>query len=125
MKGVREMRKGFMFVAVFSIITVWFALQANSFGATAVDNYKWYCSQCHGLNGKGDGVNATKDQPVSPRDHTDTKSMGKLTDADIENVIRDGGNATGKSTMMPPWGKSLTDGEIKELVKYLRQLCKC
>ena len=125
MKGVREMKKGFMFVAVFSIVTIWFALQAKTFGASAVDNYKWYCTQCHGLNGKGDGVNATKDQPVSPRDHTDTKSMGKLTDADIENVIRDGGKATGKSTMMPPWKKSLTDGEIKDLVKYLRQLCKC
>lgn len=104
---------------------IWFAFQAKIFGASAVDNYKWYCTQCHGVNGKGDGINATKDQPVSPRDHTDTKSMGKLTNADIENVIRDGGKATGKSSMMPPWGKVLTDGEIKDLVKHLRQLCKC
>ena len=26
---------------------------------------------------KGDGINATKDQPVNPRNHTDTKEMGK------------------------------------------------
>lgn len=119
------MKKRFIIVALFSIITVGVALQAKTFGASAVDNYKWYCSQCHGLNGKGDGINATKDQPVSPRDHTDTKSMSKLTNAEIENVIRDGGKATGKSSMMPPWGKVMTDGEIKDLVKYLRQLCKC
>lgn len=119
------MRKGIVVGVLSVVLFVWFVFQGQTFGAPAVDNYKWYCSQCHGLNGKGDGPNATKDQPVSPRDHTDTKTMGKLTDADIENVIRDGGKATGKSTMMPPFGKSLTDAEIKDLVKYLRQLCKC
>jgi mono/diheme cytochrome c family protein len=119
------MKKGIISGVIIIVVAICFALQGQGFGASPVENYKWYCAQCHGLNGKGDGPNATKEQPVTPRDHTDTKGMSKLTDADIENVIRDGGKATGKSTMMPPWSKTMTETEIKELVKYLRQLCKC
>lgn len=119
------MKKGIILAVTFSIMTVWFVYQQQTYGAVAVDNYKWYCSQCHGLNGKGDGINATKEQPVSPKDHTNTKEMSKLSNADIEDVIIGGGKATGKSSMMPPFGKTLTDTEVKELIKYLRQLCKC
>jgi len=119
------MKKGIISGVIIIVLALCFVLQGQGFGASPVENYKWYCAQCHGLNGKVDGPNATKEQPVTPRDHTDTKWMSKLTDADIDNVIRDGGKATGKSTMMPPWGKTMTDAEIKDLVKYLRQLCKC
>ncbi|MFZ3090862.1 MAG: cytochrome c [Nitrospirota bacterium] len=97
----------------------------HAFAASAEENYKWYCSQCHGLTGKGDGINATKDQPVNPKNHTDSAEMAKLSKSDIENVIRDGGAATSKSTMMPPFGKTMTDAEIKELVGYLSKLCNC
>ncbi len=30
-----------------------------------------------------------------------------------------------KSPLMPPWGATLTDEEIKALVGYLRELCNC
>ncbi|MBI3353635.1 MAG: cytochrome c [Nitrospirae bacterium] len=98
---------------------------SKSLAASAEENYKWYCSQCHGLKGDGKGINATPDQPVNPKNHTDAKEMAKLSTSDVENVIRDGGAATSKSTMMPPWGKSMTDAEIKELVPYLSKLCNC
>ncbi|MBI5970395.1 MAG: cytochrome c [Deltaproteobacteria bacterium] len=93
--------------------------------AAAEANYKFYCAQCHGLEGKGDGPNATKSQPVSPRNHTNTVEMSKLSDQDIINVIKGGGAATSKSTMMPPFGKTLTDAEVAALKDYLRKLCKC
>ena len=93
--------------------------------AKAKDNYKFYCAQCHGLDGGGKGPNSNDTQPVSPRDHTDTAGMAKLPDADIINVIKGGGKATGKSTMMPPFGKTLTVKEIGDLKDYLRVLCKC
>ncbi|MBI3353350.1 MAG: cytochrome c [Nitrospirae bacterium] len=98
---------------------------SHALAASAEENYKWYCSQCHGLTGKGDGINATPDQPVNPKNHTDSAEMAKLSTSDVENVIRDGGAATSKSTMMPPWGKSMTEAEIKELVAYLSKLCNC
>ena len=93
--------------------------------ASAEENYRFYCSQCHGLEGRGDGPNATEEQPASPRDHTSAHDMEKLTDREIISVIRDGGEATSKSTLMPPFGKTLTEKEIVDLKDYLRKLCKC
>ncbi len=87
--------------------------------------FQFYCSQCHGLEGKGDGPNVTKDFPVSPRNFTNAEEMNKLTDADIRNVVLDGGPAASKSPMMPPWGKTLTEAQVDSLVKHLRMLCKC
>lgn len=87
--------------------------------------FKFYCAQCHGLSGKGDGPNVTKDFPVSPRDFTNAKEMNKLTDADIKNVILDGGPAASKSPMMPPWSKTITEADADALVLYLRKLCAC
>ncbi len=87
--------------------------------------FKFYCAQCHGLGGKGDGPNVTKDFPVSPRNFTNAKEMNKLSDADIKNVILDGGPAASKSPMMPPWSKTLTEADADALVLYLRKLCAC
>ena len=94
-------------------------------GASARDNYLFYCAQCHGTTGKGDGPNATPEMPVSPRDLTSPSEMRKLTDEDIMNVIREGGSATSKSTLMPPFGATLTETEITALKDYLRKLCEC
>ena len=87
--------------------------------------FRFYCAQCHGLEGKGDGPNVTKDFPVSPRNFTNAKEMDKLSDADIKNVILDGGPAASKSPMMPPWSKTLTEAEVDALVQHLRKLCAC
>lgn len=87
--------------------------------------YKFYCAQCHGLGGIGDGPNVTKDFPVSPRNFTIAKEMDKLSDADLKNVILDGGPSVSKSPMMPPWSKTLSETEVDGLVGYLRQLCNC
>ena len=96
-----------------------------SYAVTAEDNYKWYCSQCHGLTGTGDGVNVTKDMAVTPRNHASKEDMSKLSDADLTNAITDGGPANSKSPLMPPFGKTLTADEIKDMVSYLRKLCNC
>ena len=87
--------------------------------------FKFYCAQCHGTGGKGDGPNVTEDFKVSPRNFTKAKEMNKLTDADLKNVILDGGPSASKSPMMPPWGATLKKHEVEELVKYLRKLCNC
>ncbi len=100
----------------------------NAVPAAAADTemvYQFYCSQCHGSTGKGDGPNVTKDFPVSPRNFTDAAEMNKLSNADVKNVILDGGPSVSKSPMMPPWGKTLTEEEVDGLVQYLRVLCAC
>jgi mono/diheme cytochrome c family protein len=105
-------------------ITTFFNISAAQ-AEDAKTNFKFYCAQCHGLEGKGDGPNVTEDFATDPRNFTIAEEMNKLTDADIKNVILDGGPSASKSELMPPWGKTLTEAEADELVKYLRDLCNC
>ncbi len=112
------------------IMTLALILSASSFavqaqGATAKTNYRFYCSACHGLEGRGDGPNNTKTQPVRPRNHTNAAKMSQLSDEDIIHVIKEGGAATNRSRMMPPFGNTLKDSEISALKDYLRELCNC
>ena len=51
--------------------------------------------------------------------------MDKLSDADVKNVILDGGPSASKSPMMPPWSKTLTEEQVDALVGHLRKLCGC
>ena len=116
--------KGFsLLIAVFAFVSAAGASSAS--GETVEDLYRFHCAQCHGLKGMGDGPNATREMPVSPRDHTSAVEMNKLTDADIINAITDGGPATSKSSLMPPYGKTLSKAEISSLKDYLRKLCNC
>jgi cytochrome c oxidase cbb3-type subunit III len=91
---------------------------------SAADNYKVYCVQCHGLKGTGSGVNIG-DMSVQPRDHTDAKAMSGRSDDNLFKVIKEGGPSIDKSVLMPPWGDTLSDEEIKDMVQHLRMLCKC
>jgi cytochrome c oxidase cbb3-type subunit 3 len=98
---------------------------APATAAEAEKVFKFYCAQCHGLTGKGDGPNVTKDFPVSPRNFTSAEEMNKLSNADLKNVIMDGGPSVSKSPMMPPWGKTISEEDINGLIVYLRGLCNC
>lgn len=86
--------------------------------------YQWYCSPCHGDKGDGNGFNAKNLDP-RPAVHTNAEFMSKRTDKDLYDVISGGGRAVGKSTLMPPWGNTFNKVQIKSLVKYLRELCRC
>lgn len=117
-----------MFKARFiSILLVFFFSASHSYAASKEIRqvFKFYCAQCHGQTGTGDGINVTEDFATEPRNFTSAKEMGKLSDADIKNVIMDGGPSASKSALMPPWGKTLTDAEADQLVAYLRELCNC
>lgn len=80
-----------------------------------------YCATCHGNEGHGDGFNAYSLDP-KPRDLSDPVLQQERTDADLEDVIRIGGGASGLSTAMPPWGRTLTPLQIRNLVAFLRNL---
>jgi len=98
------------------------AAQADEAPAHGKALYKIYCTQCHGVNGNGKGVNAAF-MPIQPRDHTDSAEMGARTDADLFKAIKEGGKAVNKSVLMPNWGANLSDDDIQALVAYLRELC--
>lgn len=100
------------------------AAAADDQYAKAARNYDTYCVQCHGINRNGKGINS-RDMSVQPRDHTDAKGMGDIPDDEIFHAIKDGGLAVNKSVLMPAWGNVLTEEEVKEMVAYLRHVCKC
>ncbi len=85
-------------------------------------NYKTYCMQCHGMHGKGDGVNVPA-MNILPRDHSDNAYMMKRTNTEIYKVIKFGGPAINKSVKMPPWGDTFSEQELQELVGHIRTLC--
>jgi mono/diheme cytochrome c family protein len=85
--------------------------------------YGQFCVTCHGESGKGDGAAAAALNP-KPRDHTDKEYMSKLSDDDMLKVIKNGGASVGKSPLMPPWGASLKDDQIQDIIAYVRTLSK-
>jgi cytochrome c oxidase cbb3-type subunit 3 len=84
--------------------------------------YGQFCASCHGQSGKGDGPAAAALNP-KPRDHTDRAYMSKLSDAEMFKVIKEGGASVGRSPLMPPWGASLKDDQINDVIAYIRTLC--
>ena len=86
--------------------------------------YLHYCAPCHGKKGNGKGFNARYLDP-RPANHTDSEFMSRRTDGDLFDVIYGGGRAVGRSPLMPPWGETLSEDEIKSLIIYLRWLCRC
>jgi len=80
------------------------------------------CSQCHGLEGTGKGINAPHLE-VAPRNHTDFEEMNARTDEELFKAIAEGGQAVNKSVLMPNWGETLSETQIHDVIAYLRELC--
>ncbi len=111
-------------VAIAFLAIAVLAVSAPAFSASAEELYRTYCTQCHGLNGTGNGINV-RDMPVQPRDHTQSQKMSGMSDVRLFRAIKEGGPAVTKSVLMPPWKGVLSDDEIHGLVKYLRVVCQC
>jgi mono/diheme cytochrome c family protein len=85
--------------------------------------YQHYCQNCHGETGAGDGFNAFNLDP-RPRDLSEASFQKKKTDAELADAIQRGGSGVGLSSMMPPWGHTLTREQVNEVVLYLRSFEK-
>ncbi len=88
------------------------------------NTYQFYCAQCHGVKGKGNGINAPF-LTVPPRDHTKASYLETRTDEQLFTAIKHGGLSVGRAPCMPSWGNTLDDTVIQSLVRYIRELCKC
>jgi mono/diheme cytochrome c family protein len=83
--------------------------------------FQHYCQTCHGETGAGDGFNAFNLDP-RPRDLSDPAFHKKKSDADLADAVRRGGAGVGLSSLMPPWGRTLSQAEVDQVVQYLRSL---
>ncbi len=77
-----------------------------------------YCAECHGYDGKAEVIVMHMDEP--PRDQTDAGYMQTLNDQFLYLAICSGGQAVGRSLVMPGWGDMLTHAEIRDLIAWIR-----
>jgi len=83
--------------------------------------YATNCSSCHGPKGDGDGPVGASLVP-KPAKHSDGAYMNALTNDHLFQVIKAGGPSVGKSPMMAPWGGVLNDGQIWDVIAFVRSL---
>ena len=91
--------------------------------ANGKELYTKHCAGCHGPAGKGDGPAAKAINP-KPTDLTNKASMAGMKDQYLFDLIQKGGAAVGKSPLIPPFGSRMKDGEIRDVIAYLRSLAK-
>lgn len=77
------------------------------------------CVWCHSDTtpaGPSNRSNVSPDPPLM----NDGNILNKESDVSLKKIIAMGGSAVGKSAMMPPYGSTLTEEEIDDLVAYMR-----
>ncbi len=89
-----------------------------------VDNYGANCAPCHGLNGDGNGFNASN-LPVEPGDFTNSDLLGNKSDDTLFDTIYVGGRVMNKSHFMPGWGEKLSRSDIIKHIQKIRDFCAC
>jgi mono/diheme cytochrome c family protein len=73
------------------------------------------------VRGDGDSPDAAN-LPVKPPNFTDPNYPMKRSLAQVENIVRRGGAASGLNAVMPSWQGVLTDPEIKAVAAYVHGL---
>jgi cytochrome c oxidase cbb3-type subunit 3 len=84
-------------------------------------HYGVLCASCHGEKGCGDGPLAASLR-TKPANHCDGVVMNELEDEYLFRIIKEGGAAVNKSPLMAPWGGTLDDAQIRDVVAYVRSL---
>lgn len=104
-------------LAVIAFCSSWVAAQGDG-GRAARGQilYDEHCARCHGLMGKGDGPDAAK-LTVPPANFHTARSKAK-TDFELLTSISYGI----AFSPMHAWRGRITDDELLELVRYLREL---
>jgi len=82
-----------------------------------------YCVWCHADAGPAGPSNRRNVAPMPPL-MNDGKALNRESDEYMENIIALGGSAVGKSSMMPPYGKTLSAAEIRNVIKFTRAIAQ-
>jgi cytochrome c oxidase cbb3-type subunit III len=80
-----------------------------------------YCVWCHADATPAGPSNRSNVTP-SPALMNDGATLNSLSDEYLENMIALGGVAVGKSAMMPPWGRTLSQDEIHAIIAFTRAI---
>lgn len=82
-----------------------------------------YCVWCHADATPAGPSNRSNLTPVPPL-LNDGVTLNGESDEYLQNIITLGGSAMGKSAMMPPYGRTLSAGEIRSLIAYARAIAQ-
>ena len=88
--------------------------------ADAKELWEKTCTKCHGPDGKGQTVMGKK---LNLKDYSDAKVQDGMKDEAMTKAIKDGVK-DGEKTKMKGFGETLSDDEIKALVKFVRDFKK-
>lgn len=88
-----------------------FVVNASAADAAAASLYKSKCQSCHGADGKATAIG----KKLGARDFQDS-DVAKMSEEELAKITSAGKNK------MPAYKGKLTDDQIKELVKYVKQL---
>lgn len=107
------------------VLTLLFPVPGNANQEKTAANFARYCAGCHGNDGDGLGVMDNR-LTTPPRDFhagifkITTTVFGEITpqDKDLYRMISDGM----PGTSMPGWSDTLSQGEISDLVTYIKVL---
>jgi cytochrome c5 len=82
-----------------------------------------YCVWCHADSTPAGPSNRSNLNPV-PALMNDGATLNGQSDESLQKIVALGGSAVGKSAMMPPFGRTLTLGEIQALIAYTRAIAQ-
>ncbi len=82
-----------------------------------------YCVWCHADSTPAGPSNRSNLNPT-PALANDGSVLNPLSDDRLGNTIALGGSAMGKSAMMPPWGRTLSQEEVQSVVAFLRAIAQ-
>ena len=85
--------------------------------------YATHCAACHGPEGRGDGPSSAA-FATKPSNLTEGRLMNALPDDFLVNIIRHGGPAEGLAPTMPPFDRTLSAEQIRQVVGYVRSLAQ-
>jgi mono/diheme cytochrome c family protein len=79
------------------------------------------CVWCHADSTPAGPSNRSNITPTPPL-MNDGSVLNGESDASLKQIITQGGSALHKSAMMPPYGASLSEDEINDLISFIRAL---
>ena len=82
-----------------------------------------YCVWCHADSTPAGPSNRPNLNPA-PHLINDGTVLNSMSDAYLDNIITLGGSAMSKSASMPPYGKSLTQDEVRAIIAYMRAVAQ-
>lgn len=109
--------------ALLGLLLVPAAVHADGRGdaARGRELYTEKCVLCHGGQGEGwDWSTKVARPPVPVPDLA--QAAPQRSDAYLFEIVKEGGEAVGRTRFMPPFGFQLSDQEIWDLVAYVRSL---